>query len=99
MSLKFRLGLWLFRRKLVAASGLHGKEKRMFAALLKNWQTSLIGLVMAAFQMHQGGMSWGNAVLAALMALFGLAAKDSNVTGGTKSVPTVPNPASLIEDK
>ena len=81
MTLKERLALWLLRRKLVAATGLHGKDKRMFSTFLKNWQTSLIGCVMAAIQLHQGGMNWGSAALAALMAALGLAAKDGNKTG------------------
>ena len=81
MNLKSRFGLWLLRRKLVAATGLKGKDKTMLSALLKNWQTSLIGIVMAAIQLHQGGMGWGNALIAALMAALGLAAKDGNRTG------------------
>jgi hypothetical protein len=88
VTFKERIGLWLLRRKIVAASGLHGKDKRMFAGFLRNWQTSLIGCVMAAVQLHQGGMSWQNAAIAALMAALGLAAKDSNVTGGTKVQPS-----------
>lgn len=71
----------------------------MFASILKNWQTSLLGLVMAAAQLHQGGMSWGNAAIAALMALFGFAAKDTRVTGGSVSQPTVSNPPTLTENK
>jgi hypothetical protein len=55
------------------------EESRMF----KNWQTSLIGIVMAAVQLHQGGMTWGNAIIAGLMAALGFAAKDHNVTGGS----------------
>ena len=81
MNLKSRFGLWLLRHKLVAATGLKGKDKRMFSTFLRNWQTSLIGAVMAAIQLHQGGMSWGNAAIAALMAALGLAAKDGNKTG------------------
>ena len=81
MNLKSRFGLWLLRHKLVAATGLKGKDKRMFSTFLKNWQTSLIGCVMAAIQLHQGGMNWGNAAVAAFMAALGLAAKDGNKTG------------------
>ena len=55
----------------------------MLTTFLANWKTSLIGVVMAAIQLHQGGMSWQNAALAALMAALGFAAKDLNVTGGT----------------
>ena len=53
----------------------------MFSTFLKNWNTSILGLVMAAVQLHQGGMTWGSAALAALMAALGLAAKDGNKTG------------------
>ena len=81
MNLKSRFGLWLLRHKLIAATGLKGKDKRMFSTFLKNWQTSILGLVMAAVQLHQGGMTWGSAALAALMAALGLAAKDGNKTG------------------
>ena len=84
MKLKSRIALWLVRRKVVAASGLKGKEKKMFASILRSWQTSLVGLVMGAFQLHQGGMTWGNAVTAALFALLGLTAKDSTVSGPPK---------------
>jgi hypothetical protein len=81
VNLKSRFGLWLLRHKLIAATGLKGKDKRMFSTFLRNWQTSLIGCVMAAIQLHQGGMNWGSALLAALMAALGLAAKDGNKTG------------------
>lgn len=49
--------------------------------MLKNWQTSILGLIMGAVQLHQGGMGWGNAALAAAMAAFGLMAKDASTTG------------------
>jgi len=84
LNVKSRIALWLLRRKVVAASGLKGKEKTMFASFLRNWQTSLIGLVMGAYQLHQGGMTWANAVTAGLMAAFGMAAKDSTVSGPPK---------------
>ena len=53
----------------------------MFKSFFRNWQTSVIGLAIGAYQLHQGGMTWGNALMAGLMAAFGLAAKDHNVTG------------------
>jgi hypothetical protein len=59
------------------------KEKSMLGSFLVSWKTSLIGLVMGAFQLHQGGMNWKSAAMAALMAALGLAAKDGQVTGGT----------------
>lgn len=83
MSLKSRLAAWYFakqlRRALVEWIGrpLTKGESTMF----KNWQTTLIGVVMGAAQMHQGGMTWGNAAIAALMAGLGFAAKDAGVTG------------------
>ena len=55
----------------------------MLGSFLVSWKTSLIGLVMGAFQLHQGGMNWKSAAMAALMAALGLAAKDGQVTGGT----------------
>jgi hypothetical protein len=87
VTLKERIALWSARREIVNLAEriigrpLTHKEKGMF----KNWKTSLAGIAMAAIQMHQGGMTWGNAVIAALMALMGLAAKDHDMTGGTKT--------------
>ena len=52
--------------------------------LKKNFLTTIIGLVAAAAQLHQGGLGWGNALIAAALAALGLAAKDFNVTGGSK---------------
>ena len=94
MSLKEKIALWFAMREiekqvagwLERAIGrpLSRKEKSVMATFLANWKTSLIGVVMGAIQLHQGGLSWQNAAFAALMAALGLAAKDSNVTGGTK---------------
>ena len=91
MNLKEKIALWFAMREIEkqAEAGLEKllkrpltrKEKSMLSAFLKNWQTSILGLVMAAVQLHQGGMTWGSAVLAALMAALGLAAKDGNKTG------------------
>ena len=93
MSLKEKIALWFAMREIAkqVEAGLEKllhrpltrKEKSMLGSFLANWKTSLIGLVMAAVQLHQGGMNWKSAVVAALMAALGLAAKDSNVTGGT----------------
>ena len=92
MNLKKRIALWFAKREIAkqAEAGLEKllkrpltrKEKSMLGSFLVNWKTSLIGLVMAAVQMHQGGLNWKSAVMAALMAALGVAAKDSNVTGG-----------------
>ena len=93
MNLKEKIALWFAMREIEkqAEAGLEKllkrplsrKEKSMLGSFLVNWKTSLIGLVMAAVQMHQGGLNWKSAVMAALMAALGVAAKDSNVTGGT----------------
>jgi hydrogenase-4 membrane subunit HyfE len=60
-------------------------ESQMLNALIGNWKTSLLGIVMAALQLHQGGMSWQSALMAALMAALGFAAKDS--TTGSPAIP------------
>jgi len=56
----------------------------MFNAIFVNWHTTIIGVLAGALQLHQGGMTWGNAFQAALLAALGLVAKDRQVTGGTK---------------
>lgn len=88
-----RIVEWLIRRKArlelerwleqVLKRPLTRKENSMLKGLFVNWQTTLIGIVMGAIQLHQGGMTWGNAAIAALMAALGIVAKDHNVTGGT----------------
>ena len=93
MTVKERLALWLAEREIrkravgwleqLLGRPLTRKERTMFLSFLTNWKTSLIGVVMAAVQFHQGGMTWHNALVAALFAALGLVAKDSNVTGGT----------------
>ena len=93
MTLKEKIALWLAEREIrkravewleqLLGRPLTRKEKTMFLSFITNWKTSLIGVVMAAVQLHQGGMGWRNALVAALFASLGLVAKDSNVTGGT----------------
>ena len=93
MNLKEKIALWFAMREIEkqAEAGLEKllkrplsrKEKSMLGSFLVNWKTSLIGLVMGAVQLHQGGLNWKSAVMAALMAALGVAAKDSNVTDGT----------------
>ena len=63
---------------------LSRKEKSMLNALLGNWKTSVAGIVLGAFQLHQGGMTWQNALMAALMATLGFVAKDGST--GSKAV-------------
>jgi len=91
MSLKSRIAAWVAARevrKLVAEAAervlgrpLTKGERKMF----KNWQTTLLGCLAAAAQLHQGGLTWGNAIASALLAALGFAAKDRNVTGGSVS--------------
>jgi hypothetical protein len=93
MTWKERIALWFAMREIAKQAEvglgrllkrpLTRKEKSMLGSFLVNWKTSLIGIVMAAVQLHQGGMNWKSALMAALMAGLGIAAKDSNVTGGT----------------
>ena len=54
---------------------------------MKNWKTTLIGLLTGAgyllLQSLSGGMKVRDAVLATGIAVLGAVAKDHNVTGGT----------------
>jgi hypothetical protein len=83
MSLKNRVASWYVRRKILRAADLDRKESKMLSGMMKNWQTTLLGLAAAIINLHQGGMSWENAALSAVLALFGFVAKDRAVTGGT----------------
>jgi hypothetical protein len=63
----------------------------LIAALFTNWKTTLLGFLGAIVLAAQGYFStqpgaWPY-VGAAIVAIFGLVAKDSNVTGGTKPTP------------
>jgi len=49
-----------------------------------NWKTSVAGLVYLAGNTYYNGTSLKQLALGALVAWLGLAAKDGNVTGGTK---------------
>lgn len=68
--------------------------------MLKNWKTTLAGLVTLAMTAASALHFISEAQAASIMALavsFGLlAAKDSNVTGGTVKQPTVHNPPTLL---
>ena len=46
-------------------------------AVLGNWRTTAIGIILGGYQLHMGGLSWRNAILAALMGALGFAAKDT----------------------
>jgi hypothetical protein len=74
---------------------------------MKNWKTSVISIITALLAFVAFDPQWfplwmvSVAKFAALggLAGLGLLAKDSNVTGGTISQPTVPNPPTLTEKK
>ena len=87
MSIKEKLALWIATREVrkrierwiekSIARPLTRRERAMLNSLIGNWKTSLLGLIMAAVTMHQGGMTWHAALMAAAMAALGIAAKDS----------------------
>ena len=92
--LKEKIALWFAAREvrkqaeawLESSLGrpLTRKESQMLNALIGNWKTSIVGIVMAALQLHQGGMTWQSALMAALMAALGFAAKDSTTGSAAK---------------
>lgn len=45
---------------------------------MKNWKTSLLGLLAAVAHISVNGVGWKQLISAALLALLGLAAKDFN---------------------
>lgn len=64
---------------------------------MKNWKTTLVGAILAVIIAVQplittGQIDWKQVGFAALVALFGFVQKDNDVTGGTTTQPTVPNP-------
>ena len=75
--------------------------------MTKSWKTTLSGILSialsvghAAYSMINGQQVDFTTLIDAIMAGIGLlAAKDSAVTGGTISQPTVANPPTLIEKK
>jgi hypothetical protein len=80
----------------------------MEAGIVKNWKTTLIGVLAGFIPLGQGilqGLAMGQhfdwskiGIGAGIMAL-GAVAKDLNVTGGSVSQPTVSNPPSIAEQK
>lgn len=55
---------------------------------MKNWKTTLVGVLLAVVVAIQpivstGKVDWGQLVIAALIAALGVLAKDFNVTGTT----------------
>lgn len=51
---------------------------------MRNWKTTLLGFGVGALNLLQSGVNWKSALLSAAMAALGLAAKDHDVTGGTR---------------
>ena len=50
---------------------------------MKSWRTSLLGLGAGALNLFANGTHWKEVLLSFGIAALGLAAKDSNVSGGT----------------
>jgi hypothetical protein len=50
---------------------------------MKNWMTSLFGILAGAAGLFANGLGWKQVLVALATAALGLVAKDSNVTGGT----------------
>jgi hypothetical protein len=63
MNLKVRMAAWALRRKIVASSGLKGREKKMLERLLKQWQTTIMG--SSAGGAIATGMGWTTCVASA----------------------------------
>lgn len=56
------------------------RRKKMLDSILKSWKTTLLGVIGGALVMIQGGMDWKHAIWAALVAAFGVASKDGDVS-------------------
>lgn len=54
---------------------------------MKNWKTTVAGIAAAAASLLGSGqpIHWANGIGALFIALLGLTAKDSDVTGGTRA--------------
>lgn len=50
---------------------------------MKNWKTTLIGIVGGALNLFASGVNWKSVAMSAALAALGAVSKDSNVTGGT----------------
>lgn len=50
---------------------------------MKNWKTTLAGIASGVAYLVTGQPDWKHILVAVLMALTGMTAKDFNVTGGT----------------
>lgn len=51
---------------------------------MKNWKTTLLGFGVGALNLLSSGVNWKTALVSAGLAALGMAAKDHDVTGGTK---------------
>ena len=51
--------------------------------MFKNWKTSLSGIGAGVLNMVANGTNWKQILVSAGFTVFGLIAKDFNVTGGT----------------
>jgi len=49
----------------------------------KSWKTSLLGIASGALNLASQGTNWKSIAFSSALTLFGLFAKDHNVTGGT----------------
>lgn len=52
---------------------------------MRNWKTTVIGVIAAALQMYAGGMNLKSAAMAAGLAALGAVAKDHDVSGPSKT--------------
>jgi hypothetical protein len=50
---------------------------------MKNWKTTVAGLLLAAANLIANGATWRQVLVSLAYAVLGLVAKDCNVTGGT----------------
>jgi hypothetical protein len=51
---------------------------------MKNWKTSFAGLFAGFLQLYAGGLTLKNAAVATALVTIGAAAKDYDVTGGSR---------------
>jgi hypothetical protein len=70
-----------------------------------NWKTTVVGIITALLAFVAFDPQWFPPIVVSIakfaaiggLASLGLVSKDHDVTGGTKTQPTVSNPSSLIE--
>jgi hypothetical protein len=75
--------------------------------VMKNWKTFLFACITAFFAFVLFDPQWFPPIIISIAKFgaagglvgLGLFAKDSNVTGGTTTQPTVANPPSIIEKR